>query len=317
MVVSLFQWDSKGPPGSWSDPSMSCCSLPVAKARLLKSQEPDSVPIPCGGVPAAQVMVLEHKEPFSQWHLLWNFFHIWATRLGCAGHPAVHSWLLPYRTSPLGTISSNRQSDACVVASCLPPTEGPTQAAGSGHRRKVFNGEIGRQGEGTVGQILSRFWGQEGYNGDRLLLGIIVLQFLRQGSFWSPARTCWAQHNADLYADHTSGQFKYKPFCMLPIIIWFERYCLSRGINDALVHTQFSPTSQGTTQFPENWSPKKTMCNTWRFCNTDSYCNVLVKMPFSIHGMFSICAGISKPLYILKFNTVLSGSTTFNQQTHS
>lgn len=50
---------------------------------------------------------------------------------------------------------------------------------------------------------------------------------------------------------------------------------------------------------------------------TDAYCSVLGKMPFSIHGITSICAGISKPLHVLKFNTMNSGSTTFNQQISS
>lgn len=44
----------------------------------------------------------------------------------------------------------------------------------------------------------------EDYSGNGLLLCVIVLEFLCQGSFWSTARACSAQHNADFYTDHTS-----------------------------------------------------------------------------------------------------------------
>lgn len=82
----------------------------------------------------------------------------------------------------------SRQSEVHVAQ---PPAlarshmQGPMQAAGSrGKRRGLM------VGEGPVCQILGRFCGQEGYNGDRRLLGIIVLEFLCQGSFWTTARTC-------------------------------------------------------------------------------------------------------------------------------
>lgn len=71
VVVSLVQWDSRGPPGSWREVrplhGMLLCLWP--KRDCCKMQEPDSVHVPCGGVPAVQVTFLEHKEVFSKWQL--------------------------------------------------------------------------------------------------------------------------------------------------------------------------------------------------------------------------------------------------------
>jgi len=126
--------------------------------------------------------------------LLWKFFHIWATCLHYAALLAAKSCLLPRHAL---------QQAACPGQRCA-PRQCPMQAAGRGRRRRDFNGEIWRQGEAAIGQTLSCFWGQEGHDSDRLLLCVIVLEFLCQGSSWSAVRTCWVQHNADLCADHTS-----------------------------------------------------------------------------------------------------------------
>lgn len=88
----------------------------------------------------------------------------------------------------------SRQSSTCAVTSCLSQrssrAEHPRRAPGSSCKRRDFNGEIWGQGERAIGHILRCFWGQEDYGGNGLLLCVIVLEFLFQGSLWSTARAC-------------------------------------------------------------------------------------------------------------------------------
>lgn len=104
---------------------------------------------------------------------------------------------------------------------------------------------------------------------------------------------------------------------MLHVVVWFKWYCLSCGANDALVHSQFSPPPRELQNFLKAGAWKRQCVIQDSFATPALAAMLLVKMSFAIHGIFSICAGISNPLFRLKFKTVLSGSTAFNQQIHS
>lgn len=53
--------------GVQSQPSMPCSC--VQSKTAVRHKVSDSIPVRCGGVPAVQVMFLDHEEPFSNWQL--------------------------------------------------------------------------------------------------------------------------------------------------------------------------------------------------------------------------------------------------------
>lgn len=64
-----LQWGFRGSPGSWHEvkPSMPLFPACAQSVTASKHKKPDSILVPCGVLPADQVMFLKQKEPFLKW----------------------------------------------------------------------------------------------------------------------------------------------------------------------------------------------------------------------------------------------------------